>query len=81
MKPRGLALQAALAAVLALLAWWLYANLAQNLAARGIASGFAFLWREAGWSGDHAIFNGFQASVPREANKSETCSCCPRVNS
>ena len=49
MKRRGLALQAALAAALALLAWWLYANVAQNLAERGIASGFAFLWREAGF--------------------------------
>ncbi len=49
MKTRGLALQAALAAALALLAWWLYSNAAANLAARGIASGFAFLSREAGF--------------------------------
>ena len=49
MKARGLALQAALAAALALLAWWLYSNAAANLAARGIASGFAFLRREAGF--------------------------------
>jgi len=49
LKARGLALQAALAAALALLAWWLYSNAAANLAARGIASGFAFLRREAGF--------------------------------
>ncbi|HVP08207.1 MAG TPA: ABC transporter permease subunit [Burkholderiales bacterium] len=49
MKARGLALQAALAAALALLAWWLYSNAAANLTARGIASGFAFLRREAGF--------------------------------
>lgn len=41
--------QAALAAALALLAWFLYANTVENLAARRIASGFAFLLREAGF--------------------------------
>jgi general L-amino acid transport system permease protein len=49
LKPRGLALQAAIAAALALAAWVLYRNTADNLAARGIASGFAFLGREAGF--------------------------------
>ncbi|MFY9314365.1 MAG: ABC transporter permease subunit [Burkholderiales bacterium] len=49
MKPRGLALQAVVAAALALAAWIFYRNTADNLAARGIASGFAFLWREAGF--------------------------------
>jgi general L-amino acid transport system permease protein len=48
-RARELLLQAALAAVLlalfALLAW----IAARNLEARGIASGFAFLWREAGF--------------------------------
>jgi general L-amino acid transport system permease protein len=37
-----------LAALAALLGWFAW-NAAQNLAARGIASGFAFLWREAGF--------------------------------
>ena len=41
--------QALLAAGLALLAWFLYTNTAENLAARRIASGFAFLLREAGF--------------------------------
>jgi general L-amino acid transport system permease protein len=49
LKPRGLALQAAIAAALVVAAWILYRNTADNLAARGIASGFAFLWREAGF--------------------------------
>ncbi len=39
---------AALAAVLAL-AWYLYSNTVANLAARNIATGFAFLWRESGF--------------------------------
>ena len=43
------AAQAALLAALALLAGWLAWNAAGNLAARGIASGFAFLAREAGF--------------------------------
>lgn len=41
--------QVLLAAALALLAWFLYSNTAENLAARRIASGFAFLFREAGF--------------------------------
>ena len=49
MKPRGLALQAVVAAALALAAWYFFRNTADNLAARGIASGFAFLRREAGF--------------------------------
>jgi general L-amino acid transport system permease protein len=39
---------AALAAVLAL-GWYLYSNTVANLAARNIATGFAFLWRESGF--------------------------------
>jgi len=41
--------QAALAAALALLAWYFVSNTVANLEARRIASGFAFLWREAGF--------------------------------
>ena len=39
---------AALGAVFAL-AWYLYSNTVANLAARNIATGFAFLWRESGF--------------------------------
>lgn len=51
MKRRGreLLAQAALGAALALLAWYFVSNTAANLEARRIASGFAFLWREAGF--------------------------------
>jgi general L-amino acid transport system permease protein len=62
LKPRGLALQAALAAALALLAWWLYSNAAANLAARGIASGFAFLQREAGFEIGETGFLAYSAA-------------------
>ena len=62
MKARGLALQAALAAALALLAWWLYSNAAANLAARGISSGFAFLWREAGFEIGETTFAAYSAA-------------------
>ena len=51
MKHRGreLLAQAALGAALALLAWYFVSNTVANLEARRIASGFAFLWREAGF--------------------------------
>lgn len=62
MNARGLALQAALAAALALLAWWLYSNAAVNLAARGIASGFAFLRREAGFEIGETTFLAYGAA-------------------
>ena len=62
MKLRGLALQAALAAVLALLFWWFYSNAAANLAARGIASGFAFLRREAGFEIGETTFAAYSAA-------------------
>lgn len=46
---RGLIAQAALVAALALALGWLWQNAAHNLETRKIASGFAFLWREAGF--------------------------------
>jgi general L-amino acid transport system permease protein len=49
LKARFLAAQAALAAALALGIGYLTANALANLEARGIASGFAFLGREAGF--------------------------------
>ena len=48
-RRRALAAQAALAAALAFVGWYFYSNAAANLEARRIASGFAFLWREAGF--------------------------------
>jgi len=48
-RARQLLVQAALAAALALAAWYFVSNTAANLEARRIASGFAFLWREAGF--------------------------------
>ena len=59
---RALALQAALAAALALLAWRIYANTSANLEARGIASGFAFLWREAGFEIGETTFAAYSAA-------------------
>ena len=48
-RRRAILLQAILLAALALLLGTLYWNTTQNLEARRIASGFAFLWREAGF--------------------------------
>jgi general L-amino acid transport system permease protein len=48
-RGRELLAQAALGAALALLAWYFVSNTVANLEARRIASGFAFLWREAGF--------------------------------
>jgi general L-amino acid transport system permease protein len=48
-RGRGLLVQAALAAALLLALGALAWNTSRNLEARGIASGFAFLWREAGF--------------------------------
>jgi general L-amino acid transport system permease protein len=52
---------AALAAVLSV-AWYLVSNTLANLEARRIASGFAFLWREAGFEIGEAAFQHYSAS-------------------
>jgi general L-amino acid transport system permease protein len=52
---------AALAAVLGI-AWYLISNTLANLEARRIASGFAFLWREAGFEIGEAAFQRYSAS-------------------
>ncbi len=61
-RGRGLLVQALLAAglllALGLLAW----NTAQNLEARKIASGFAFLWREAGFEIGESAFLSYSAA-------------------
>jgi general L-amino acid transport system permease protein len=62
LKPRGVALQAAIAAALAVAGWILYRNTSDNLAARGIASGFAFLWREAGFEIGESAWIAYSAA-------------------
>ena len=52
---------AALGAVLAL-GWYLYSNTVANLAARNIATGFAFLWRESGFEIGESAFLRYSAS-------------------
>jgi general L-amino acid transport system permease protein len=61
-KVRRLAYQAlALGAVLGV-AWYLVSNTLANLEERRIASGFAFLWREAGFEIGEAAFQRYSAS-------------------
>ena len=52
---------AVLAGIAALLGWFAW-NAAQNLSARGIASGFAFLWREAGFEIGETTFAAYSAA-------------------
>jgi general L-amino acid transport system permease protein len=59
---RSALLQGALLAGLALGLGYLYHNTAQNLEARKIASGFAFLWREAGFEIGETSFFAFSAA-------------------
>ena len=61
-RARGLLIQAALAIVLLLAAATLVWNTAQNLEARGIASGFAFLSREAGFEIGETGFFAYSAA-------------------
>src|SRR5205807_4498726 len=61
-KVRRLAYQAlALGAVLGV-AWYLVSNTLANLEEQRIASGFAFLWREAGFEIGEAAFQRYSAS-------------------
>lgn len=46
---RAVAYQTLLAGIVLLIAWYLVSNALDNLEARRIASGFGFLWREAGF--------------------------------
>jgi general L-amino acid transport system permease protein len=61
-RRKEILLQAALAAVLAFLGWILYSNTVANLETRRIASGFAFLWREAGFEIGETTFFAFSAA-------------------
>jgi len=61
-RVRALAWQLALAALLALALWFLVSNTAHNLETRRIASGFAFLWREAGFEIGETTFLAYSAA-------------------
>jgi general L-amino acid transport system permease protein len=61
-RRKEILLQAALAAALAFLGWSLYSNTVANLESRRIASGFAFLWREAGFEIGETTFLAFSAA-------------------
>jgi general L-amino acid transport system permease protein len=60
-RTRSVLVQGALVAALALALVYLYHNTAQNLEARHIASGFAFLWREAGFEIGETTFLAYSA--------------------
>jgi general L-amino acid transport system permease protein len=63
-QPRacGVALQGVLAGAVGLLAWYLISNTVENLQARGIASGFQFLFREAGFEISETTFISYNAA-------------------
>ena len=60
-RARAIVYQVLLAAALALAFWFVVANTAENLAARGIASGFQFLFREAGFEISETTFLSYDA--------------------
>ncbi|HZN85423.1 MAG TPA: ABC transporter permease subunit [Burkholderiales bacterium] len=62
MRARAAAVQLALLAAVAFVLWYLASNTAANLEARKIASGFAFLGREAGFEIGEAPFLGYGAA-------------------
>jgi general L-amino acid transport system permease protein len=59
---RAVVLQALLAATVLLGIWYLIANALDNLQARRIASGFGFLWREAGFEIGETTFLSYGAA-------------------
>jgi len=61
-RARAAAAQLALLAAVAFVVWYLASNTAHNLEARKIASGFAFLWREAGFEIGEAPFLAYGAA-------------------
>ncbi|MGE3161291.1 MAG: amino acid ABC transporter permease [Burkholderiales bacterium] len=62
MRARALVPQLVLVAAVALALWYLASNTAANLEARRIASGFGFLWREAGFAIGEAPFLSYSAA-------------------
>jgi len=61
-RTRSALFQGTLLAALALALGYLYYNTAHNLEARKIATGFAFLWREAGFEIGESTFFAFSAA-------------------
>jgi general L-amino acid transport system permease protein len=61
-RAKRIAYQAAALAALLGVAWYLISNTLANLEARRIASGFAFLWREAGFEIGEAPFARYSAA-------------------
>src|SRR5256886_15777428 len=61
-KAKRVAYQAAALAAVLGIAWYLVSNTLANLEARRIASGFAFLWREAGFEIGEAPFQRYSAA-------------------
>ena len=61
-RVRALLYQFVLAAAVGLAAWYVVANTAENLQARGIASGFHFLFREAGFEISETTFLSYSAA-------------------
>jgi general L-amino acid transport system permease protein len=61
-RARAAAAQLALVAAVVFVAWYVASNTAQNLEARKIASGFAFLTREAGFEIGEAPFLAYSAA-------------------
>ncbi|MGH7927105.1 MAG: hypothetical protein ACREQV_04865, partial [Candidatus Binatia bacterium] len=55
-QARALVCQGLLAGALGLFAWYVISNTAENLQTRGIASGFQFLLREAGFEISETTF-------------------------
>ena len=61
---KGWFYQAALLAAAGLVLWFFASNTAQNLETRKIASGFGFLWREAGFEiGETGARYGLRDSI------------------
>jgi ABC-type amino acid transport system permease subunit len=58
---RSVVYQALLAAAVGLAGWYLIANAVENVLARRIASGFGFLWREAGFEIGETTFLSYNA--------------------
>jgi general L-amino acid transport system permease protein len=60
-QARALIWQLLIGAALALFAWWIVSNTAENLSSRGIASGFDFLFHEAGFEISESVFLAYDA--------------------
>jgi general L-amino acid transport system permease protein len=59
---RGIAYQVLLAGGIALLIWYLYSNVNENLARQNIATGWSFLGEPAGFDISESIISGTRAA-------------------